>query len=85
MASTIPPSRPDGCDQRLDADKIHHSGQIVSKDVQCHLGCDPRQPLHQEVRRAHSGLDRAEGMLDRFTPLAHRLRVLVEPLLYCLK
>ena len=50
--------------------------------MQRHLGGDLRQPLHQEVRRAHSHLERAERMLDCLTALAHRLRVLVEPPLH---
>ena len=50
--------------------------------MQRHLAGDARQRFHQEVRRAHSGLYRAEGMLDRLAPRAHGLRVLVEPLLH---
>jgi len=34
------------------------------------------------VRRAHPHLERAEGMLDRLTALAHCLRVLIETLLH---
>jgi hypothetical protein len=45
---------------------------------------DARQRLHQEVGRAPYRLDGAEGMLDRLAPLAHSLRVLIEPLLHCL-
>src|SRR5207244_6515468 len=37
---------------------------------------------HQKVRRAHPHLERAEGMLDRLTALAHCLRVLIETLLH---
>jgi hypothetical protein len=37
------------------------------------------------AKRAHPGLDRAERMLDRLAPLAHLLRMLVEPALYCLE
>ncbi len=50
-----------------------------------HLGGDLWHRLHQEVGCAHPGLDRPKGMLDRLAPLAHFLRVLVEPSLYCLK
>jgi hypothetical protein len=50
--------------------------------VQRHFGSDARKRLHQEVRRTHAGLDRAEGMLDRFAPRAHGSQVLVEPLLH---
>jgi hypothetical protein len=53
--------------------------------MQRHLGGNSWQRLHQEVGCTHPGFDRAEGMLDRFPPLAHLLRTLVEPALYCLK
>src|SRR4051795_11837444 len=69
----------------LDADDVHDAGEIVSEHVQCHLSGHAWQRLHQEVGCAHPGLDRAEGMLDRLAPLAHLLRMLVEPALYCLK
>ena len=42
---------------------------------------DLRQRLHQEVGRTHPCLDRSERMLDRLAPLAHGVRVGVEPLL----
>jgi hypothetical protein len=44
--------------------------------------CHAWQGLHQEVCCVHPGLDRAEGMLDRLTPLAHLLRMLIEPALH---
>jgi hypothetical protein len=47
--------------------------------VQCHFSCDVLEAFHQEVRRAHARLDRAEGMLDRLSARAHRLWVLIEP------
>ena len=50
--------------------------------MQGHLGRNLRQALHQKVRCAHPHLERAEGMLDRLAAHAHRLRVLIEPLLY---
>ncbi len=37
---------------------------------------------HQKVRGTHAGFDCAERMLDRLAPLAHLLRMLVEPALY---
>ena len=52
--------------------------QIVGDDVQRHLARDARQRLRQEVRRAHPGLDRAEGVFDGLSPHAHGRRVLVE-------
>jgi hypothetical protein len=47
-----------------------------------HLGGNPWQRLHQEVSSSHPGLDRTEGMLDRLAPLAHLLRMLVQPSLH---
>src|SRR5258708_39551211 len=52
--------------------------------MQRYLAGDVRQRPHQEVRRPHPRLYGAEGMLNRFAPLAHSLRVLIEPLLHCL-
>jgi len=50
--------------------------------MQRHLGGDARQRLHQEVRRAHACLDRAERVLDRLAALTHLLRMLIEPALH---
>jgi hypothetical protein len=63
--------RPDGGHQRLDADDVHDAGEIVGQNVQCHLGCDLWQRLHQEVGRTHPSLDRSEWMLNRLPPLLH--------------
>ena len=49
--------------------------------MQRHLGRDAWQRLHEEVGGTHPGLDRAEGMLDRFAPLAHLLWLSKPPLL----
>src|SRR5262245_31577901 len=64
--------------QRLDTYDVHDPRQIVGENAERHLGGDFRQCLCQEVRRAHARLDRAEGVLDRLAPLAHRLWILVE-------
>lgn len=74
-------SRSDGGDQRLDADDVQHSREIVRENVQRHFGGDLRQGLHQEVCRAHSGLHGSEWMLDRLTPLPHGVGIGVETLL----
>jgi hypothetical protein len=58
------------------------ASEIVGEDVQRHFARDTRQRLHQEVRRSHARLDRREGVLDRLAPLAHGLRVLIEPPLH---
>src|ERR1700693_5485214 len=66
----------------LDTHDVRNTGEIVGQYVQRHLGGDLWQCLHQEVGCSHPGLDRAEGMLDRLTSLAHLLRVLIEPALH---
>ena len=53
--------------------------------MQRHLGGDLRQPLHQEVRRAHPHLERAERVLDRLAALTHGLRIFVEAPLHRLQ
>ena len=53
----------------------------VRQIVQRHFGGNPWQRLHEEVGCSHPGLERAERVLDRFAPLAHLLRMLVEPAL----
>ena len=55
--------------------------EIVSEDVERHLGGHAWQPLHQEVGCSHPRLERPKRMLDRLEPLAHFFRVLVEPAL----
>ena len=35
--------------QRLDANDVHHPGEIVGEHVGCHLGGDLGQTLHQKV------------------------------------
>ena len=59
--------------------------EIVGENVQRHLARDARQRLPQEVGGSHPGFDRAEGMLDHLAPLAHLLRMLIEPALHCLE
>ncbi len=71
--------RAHGFDQRADADDGHDTFEIVGQHVQCHLGAHVLQPLHEEVRRAHPGLDGAEGIGQRDL-LVRRLAPLgVEP------
>ena len=77
--------RPHCCDQRVDAHDIDDALEIVGQHVQRHFGPDPFQRLHLEVRIAHPGLDGSERMLDRLAPLAHLLRMFVEPPLDGLK
>jgi hypothetical protein len=64
--------------ERLDTHDVHDGREIVSQHMECHLGGNPWQHLHQEVGCTHPGLDGAEGMLDRLAPLAHLFRMLVE-------
>ena len=76
---------PHGCHQRAGAENVDQAREVISQDVQRHFGSDSRECLHQEVSCAHPRLDRAEGVLHRLAPLAHPLRVLVEPPLDRLK
>jgi hypothetical protein len=55
--------------------------RVISQYVQRHLGGNSWQRLHQEVGCTHPDLNRAKGMLGRLAPLAHLLRMLVEPAL----
>ena len=50
--------------QRHDPHDSHDAFEIVGQHVETHLGTDPRQPLGQEMRRAHPGFERAERMFD---------------------
>src|SRR5260370_1403050 len=77
-----PHSRPDRCQQRPCTDDIHDARQIVGEHAERHLARNLRQRLHQEVRRAHPHLERAEGMLNRLAPAAHGLGILIQPLLH---
>ena len=75
-------SCPDGRDQGPDAEDVDYARQVVSENRERHLGSDLWQRFHQEVRSSHACFDRAEGMLDRLTPQAHRLRICVESSLH---
>src|SRR6185503_5953376 len=75
------PLCPDRCDERFDADDVHHPRQIVGEHGEGHLGGDLRQGFRQEVGGAHPRLHRAEWMLDGLAALTHLLRVLIEPAL----
>src|SRR4249920_2425661 len=46
------------------------------------LSGDPSVPFRKNVSGAHPGLDGAKRVLDRLAPLAHLLRMLVEPALH---
>ncbi len=76
---------PDSGYQRLSIDDVHHSGEVVSQNVERHFAGDFGQAFHQEVRRSYSHLKSAEGMFDRLPALAHGLGVPVEPLLHRLQ
>src|SRR5260370_6227820 len=60
-----PHSPPDRCQPGTCTDDLHDSREIVGEHAECHLARDLRQRFHQEVRRAHPHLERAEGMLNR--------------------
>jgi hypothetical protein len=50
--------------QRSDAHDPHDAFEIVGQHMETHLGTDARQPLGQEMGRAHPGFERAEGVFD---------------------
>ena len=50
---------------------FHYARDAVSQYVQRHRGGDLRRTLHQEMRGAHTHLQRAERMLDCSGPLGH--------------
>jgi hypothetical protein len=57
-------SGPHRLHQRSDAHNLHHAFEVVGQHVETHLGTNPRQPLGQEMRRAHLGFEGAERMFD---------------------
>jgi hypothetical protein len=66
----------------VEAHDVHDLGEIVGEHTQCHLAGDARKRLHRKVGRSHARLDRAEGVLNRLTPLSHLLGMFVEPALH---
>jgi hypothetical protein len=54
IKSTARASRPDGCQQWLDADDVQHTREIVAEYVQRHFGRDIGQPLHLAEMRKRS-------------------------------
>jgi hypothetical protein len=50
--------------QWYDPHDLHDAFEIVGQNMEAHLGPDARQPLGQEMRRAHPGFERAERMFD---------------------
>ena len=76
----ISPARP-----TPDLHDVHHAGRDRrASKREGHLSGNRRQVVSSSGSDAHPGLDGAEGMLDRFAPLTHLLRMLVEPTLHCL-
>jgi hypothetical protein len=70
---------------RFDPDDIQYTCHIVGEHVQCHLGRNARQSLHQEVHSAHPRLDRSERAFDRRAPRAHGVGICIEPALHSLE
>src|SRR6516162_5447015 len=83
LASPFSPPglRLDRCNQRSRPHDVDDAREIVSEDVERHLGGRALKPKNQKVGCSHPRLERPERMLDRLTPLAHFFRVLVEPAL----
>ena len=50
--------------QRYDSHDLHDTFEVVGQYMETHLGTDARQPLGQEMGRAHPGFERAEGVFD---------------------
>jgi hypothetical protein len=74
----------DRCHERAGPEDLHHPLHIVSQDVEADLGFHILQPPHQEVRIAHPGFDRAEGVFDDPPAGAHDLTPWIEWFLGCL-
>jgi hypothetical protein len=49
------------------AEDVHHAREIVGAHVERYLGCHLGQAFYQKVDGPHPHLERAEGMLGRFT------------------
>jgi hypothetical protein len=72
---------PNRLNERCDAEEVDDPREVIGEYGERHFGADILQALHQEVGCAHAHLDRAKRMFDGLPTLAHRLRVLIEPLL----
>src|SRR5438105_848086 len=66
--------------QRLGPDDVHHSCQVIGENRESHLGGYFWKRFGEEVCRSHTGLHRAERMLDRLATLAHGERVRIKAL-----
>lgn len=67
-------------DEWLHAHDGDHALEIVGKNTQAHLCSNVFETFHQEVRRAHPGLDGAKGMLDRSSSDVHCVWCIVQTL-----
>lgn len=83
-SSSIPVGRSarDRGQQATDADQRDHPLDVVGEDVERHFRSHVLQPSHLEVRGAHPGLDRAEGVLGRAASQGHRVGVAAKTLAY---
>src|ERR1700680_1687340 len=75
-------SGPDRCHQRSHPEDRDHSLQVVSQDVEAHLGSDLVEGPGQEVGGAHPGLEGPERVFDGLSSHAHGLGHAVEPSLH---
>jgi hypothetical protein len=57
-------SGPHRLHQRSYSHDLHDAFEVVGQHMETHLGTDTRQPLGQEMSRAHPGFERAERMFD---------------------
>lgn len=60
--------------QSLCTDDIYHPFEIVGQNMKAHFGSHMPFSLHQEMRVAHPGFERAEWVLCRAATRAHPFR-----------
>lgn len=71
--------------QRLDPDNVDDLCQVIGQNRESHLGGYFWKCFGEEVRRSHSGLHRAERMLNGLATLAHSERVCIKALLHSIE
>ena len=72
-------------DQSPRSEDVHRALQVVSQDVQAHLGPNPWQSLGEEMGRPHPTLQCAEGMLGRLPGRSRGFRGAVKPTLHIIE
>lgn len=80
-------TRPDwlpcqGRHQGLYAEDSHGALQVIRQHVHTHLRVDFRQRLHQDMRRPHPRLERAEHVFHGLPASCHGVRHSIQPILH---